>query len=881
MVINVLDKSGNIELTDNFDDLLLNRVQLEGVKGLKIPRLFTKFGENVFDNFDWQNNSSVMRDSKGLIVFEMNDVEVPKFWSQVAIDVLAQKYFRKQGVPQYDKNGVQLFNDDGTPIIGSEKSLKQVIHRLAGCWAFWGKKYGYFASDEDSQAFYDELSYMLISQMAAPNSPQWFNTGLNYVYGITGPSQGHYYHDPDSKQIVKSQDEYSHPQSHACFIQPIRDDLVNEGGIMDLWVREARIFKLGSGTGTNFSSLRGKGEPLSGGGKSSGVMSFLRIGDTVGGSIKSGGTTRRAAKMVILNVDHPEIEDFINWKMNEERKVAALVNSGYSSDFEGEAYQTVSGQNSNNSVRMTDSFMRAVLDDRDWDLIARTDGNVMKTLKARDLWDQISNAAWSCADPGLQFDTTCNDWNTCPETDRINATNPCSEYNFIDNTACNLASLNLSKFFDSDKLCFDIPAFKHAIRLWTVVLEITVLMAQYPSKEIAENSYKTRTLGLGFTNLGSILMISGTPYASDEARSVCSSISAIMTGESYATSAELACLFGPFAESNKNREHMLKVIRNHRRVVYGVTSDEFEDISVPPDVLNHKICPPDLLKAAKESWDRALTLGERFGYRNAQTTLIAPTGTISLLMDCDTTGIEPDFALVKFKKLVGGGYFKLVNQSISISLKNLGYSKEQINEIIRYVAGSNSLKKSPYINESALKKKGFIKEDIRKVEKALPSVFEIKHAFVNSIIGPACLERLGIKEGQSSNPTFNLLKVLGFSDIEIESANDYVCGLGTIEGAPHLKEEHYSIFDCSTKCGKNGKRFIDYMAHVDMMAASQPLLSGSISKTINMPSNATVEEVKTVYMDSWKKGLKTIALYRDGCKLSQPLSTKAFNAKTI
>ncbi len=849
------------------------RVQLVGEqKGLKIPRLFTKLGQNVYDTVEWEKRTSLIKNPDGTFVFKMENVEIPKFWSQTALDILAQKYFRKRGVPQFDVEGKPVLDANGQQVLGGETSLRQAVHRLAGCWTWWGKKHNYFASEEDAQAFYDEIAYMMLFQLASPNSPQWFNTGLHWAYGITGPAQGHWYTDPITKELKMSQDAYSHPQPHACFIQPVVDDLVNSGGILDLAVREARIFKYGSGTGTNFSNLRAKGEPLSGGGTSSGVISFLKIYDTVAGSIKSGGTTRRAAKMVLLNVDHPEIEAFITWKSTEEKKFAALVGAGLADGYNVEsAGEHVFGQNSNNSVRVPDDFMNAVVEDRDWNLTWRTDGRVAKTLKARQLWDMISQAAWECADPGLQFDTTYNDWHTCPASGRQNATNPCSEYAFLDNTACNLASINLEKFLDKNTGIFDVDAFKHATRLWTIVLEISVLMAQFPSKEIADLSFKFRTLGLGYTSLGSLLMIMGIPYDSEKGRSISAAISAIMGGESYVTSAEMASVLGPFEEYDKNKEHMLRVIRNHRRAVYNAPKHEYESLHIPPVSIDHRVCPEYMLKAAIESWDRALEFGERYGYRNAQATLIAPTGTISFVMDADTTGVEPDFALVKFKKLVGGGYFKIVNKSVLPTLRNLGYSDEQIRDILRYLVGSNTFEGSPYINTAILKRKGFDDIDIEKMEKLLPGILDLSFVFNLATLGKETLEKLGIKESQYSASDFSLLRALGFRDDEIDAANEFICGTQTIEGAPHLKTEHYPIFDCANKCGKKGERYIDYMAHVYMMAAVQPFLSGSISKTINMPNHATVDEVKKVYMESWKLALKSLALYRDGSKMIQPL----------
>lgn len=848
--------------------------------GLKIPRLFTKPGVNPFDEIEWEKRTSLIKNPDGSTVFEMRDVEVPKFWSQVATDILAQKYFRKTGVPQFDAEGKPLLDSSGKQLLGPEKSAKQTIHRLAGCWKYWGEKFGYFATEEDAQAFYDELIFMLVRQYAAPNSPQWFNTGLNWAYGLTGPAQGHWFVDPETKVLTQAKDAYSHPQVHACFIQSVRDDLVNEGGIMDLYIREARIFKYGSGTGTNFSSIRGKGEPLSGGGVSSGVMSFLKIGDATGGAIKSGGTTRRAAKMVILDVDHPEIEDFVDWKHKEEQKAKVLITYGnLPADYEGEAYQTVSGQNSNNSVRATNDFMRAVETGGEWHLKWRVDGSVCKTLKANYLWDKIAQAAWACADPGLQFDTTINDWHTCPASGKIRASNPCSEYMFLDDTACNLASINLLKFFNDETRTFDVEAFRHAIRIWTIVLEISVLMAGYPSKEIARKSFDFRTLGLGYTNLGAMLMRMGIPYDSDEARAISAALTALMTGESYATSAEIASFLGTFQEYDKNKDHMLRVIRNHRRAVYNASPDEYENVDVKPVGISHKHCPDYLLQAAISSWDRALELGEKFGYRNAQVTLIAPTGTISLLMDCDTTGMEPDFALVKFKKLAGGGYFKIINQSVEPALRNLGYQENEIKEIIRYIIGSSSLRGAPFINEVTLRAKGFTDEEIQKIEKSLPSAFDLSHVFSVFNLGKECMERLNITAEKYNSPDFRILKELGFSDIEIEAANEYICGSMTIEGAPFVKPEHYAVFDCANKCGRKGQRYIPFMAHVMMMAALQPFLSGSISKTVNMPNEATVEDVKAVYMQSWKLGLKSISIYRDGSKASQPLSTKTSEKK--
>ncbi len=1297
---------------------------------MKITRRFTKAGRSVYDQFDYTYRSSVLRNTDGSVVFEMHDIEVPKAWSQVATDILAQKYFRKAGVPQVDREGNPVLNERGEQILGSERSVRQVAHRLAGCWTYWGKTHGYFSSDDDSQAFYDEIAYMLLAQMVAPNSPQWFNTGLNYAYGITGPSQGHYYVDPVTGKMTRSSDAYTHPQPHACargntrlftdmgvlrideivaremtglrvfdgerfvevlavknngvrpvyratlrngnyieftddhqvwasdrrlkdggeyewkelktilgekvqqvalhtapvaaksaglvsmleaagvlapdadlheaeavapndggdvdeeaeakaalagwvvgdgyygkynhnrkttmfgvitvnddeyahvtglfdrifggyrttvkpnigahyrivrfdslrvdgvvaeydlettsltaavperiftgskrekaaflrslfqadgcvrvrtedgrnggdvvlstiseelahgvqilllslgiysnvslghdsrtnrkplfqvsvsyaserakfereigfissdkiaklrrlnstvsgkmkgelseetvvsieyvgeeevfdiqtesarfaangvvvhncFIQSVNDDLVNEGGIFDLMTREARIFKYGSGTGSNFSSIRAEGEPLSGGGVSSGLMSFLKVADRAAGAVKSGGTTRRAAKMVILNVDHPDIETFIDWKTVEEQKVASLVagskvchlflneimevaaaegtdysnpasnlhamiqgalNRGvpmnyivrvltlveqgetsldfatYNTHYEGNAYITVSGQNSNNSVRVTNEFMDAVANDSDWALIRRTDGAKVRSVRARDLWKRINFAAWSCADPGLQFHTTINEWHTCPRDGEIHASNPCSEYMFLDDTACNLASVNLACFYDAERRVFDTEAYQHVCRMWTIVLEISVLMAQFPSKVIAQKSFDYRTLGLGYANLGTVLMTAGIPYDSDMGRAWSGALTAIMTGESYAVSAEMAAELGAFPGYKRNAKNMLRVIRNHRRAAYNAAPAEYEDLTITPVGIDSRLCPPTLLEAARDCWDRALQLGEQHGYRNAQTTVIAPTGTISLVMDCDTTGIEPDFAIVKFKKLAGGGYFKIVNQSVPKALRALGYSEAEILEIEHYIKGHGALNGCPHINRAALRALGFNDEKLQAIEKQLDAVFDVKFAFNKWTLGEEFLIGLGITPDELEDPMLNVLGRLGFTDEQIEEANRFICGTMTIEGAPGLKAEHLPVFDCANKCGKLGKRYIQYMGHVKMMAAAQPFISGAISKTINMPNHATLEEVAHVYHESWKLMLKAIALYRDGSKLSQPLN---------
>jgi ribonucleoside-diphosphate reductase alpha chain len=1172
-------------------------------------------------------------------VFRLDQVEVPQDWSQVATDILAQKYFRKAGV-----NPPGAFEADGTPLPEGETSARQVFHRLAGTWTHWGRQHGYFDNESDAQAYYDEMCWMLATQVAAPNSPQWFNTGLHFAYGISGPAQGHYYVDPATAQMTEASSAYERPQPSACFIQSVSDDLVNPGGIMDLWVREARLFKYGSGTGSDFSNLRGENEPLSGGGRSSGLMSFLRIGDRAAGAIKSGGTTRRAAKMVVLKADHPDIEQFIDWKVVEEQKVAALVAGSrtcrrrlqavldatrvrdtsagaafagddaeyeivvdpeknpplrnairaaraadvpdayvqrvlqmaaqglaeldfreYDTDWDGSAYGTVSGQNSNNTVRLPNDFFDALDADGEWRLLRRTDGRVARTVPARRLWDKISYAAWACADPGLQYDTTINEWHTCPRDGRINASNPCvtgdtkvatregwrridsmlgeetqvvgadgrlhpvagsfitgfkpvyrlrtrsgytlkltadhkvwtknrgdvpageltpddvleivhpgtgtlvrddaqvlgtlaahvlggqtaglgdrrkaalrtfqrlsahgreflatsrsgdhalgadvfaleressvrflrgvfaelgawggpsadsadftcangafleeiqllllglgirstrpegtsalritaesmlrfseicppplppeastrarwareaeaftyeerfaaleplgeqvvfdltepethhfvaqglvvhncSEYLFLDDTACNLASINLVKFQRPDG-SFDLDGYRHAIRLWTITLEISVLMASFPSEPIARKSFEFRTLGLGYANLGTLLMRMGLAYDSPEALAISGALTAILTGEAYAVSAEMAQELGPFAGYARNRPDMLRVIRNHRRAAYATGPAEYEGLTVLPQPIDAGYCPEDMLAAARVAWDRALRLGELHGFRNAQVSVIAPTGTIGLVMDCDTTGIEPDFALVKFKKLAGGGYFKIANQSLPIALAHLGYDEAAIDRIVKHCVGHGTLAGAPGVNHETLAARGFTPEAIAKVEAGLGSAFDLRMAFNPFVLGRAfCVDVLGLSESRMGAWNFNLLKEIGFSTEEIEQANEYVCGTMTVEGAPDLDPAHLAIFDCATRCGRTGTRYIAYEAHVRMLGATQPFISGAISKTINMPHEATIGEVQHCYRESWRLGVKAVALYRDGSKLSQPLNSLA------
>ena len=881
---------------------------------MKFTRRFTKKGESVFDNVEWTRRTSKITNADGSLVFEMNDAEIPADWSQLATDIVVSKYFRKAGVPQMDAEGAPILDEQGNPTTGPEKSVKQIVHRLAGCWREWGLKHDYFASEDDADAFYDELCYMLVNQMAAPNSPQWFNTGLEWAYGINGPAQGHWIADHTTGALSAAPDAYTHPQPHACFIQSVRDDLVGEGGIMDLWVREARLFKYGSGTGTNFSQIRGENEPLSGGGMSSGLMSFLKIGDRAAGAIKSGGTTRRAAKMVCLDIDHPDVENFVNWKVREEIKVAALVEGmkhldedqkeiaqslglELDYDFNGEAYYTVSGQNSNNSVRLTDEFFKAVEDDSEWTLVRRTDGEPAKTMPARKLWDQISFAAWRCADPGVQFDSTINAWHTCPEGGRINASNPCSEYMFLDNTACNLASINLLKFYDSTTRNFDIEGFEHAVGIWTIVLEISVLMAAFPSKEIADLSWRYRTLGLGYANLGAMLMQAGIPYDSEEGRAICGTISAMLTGRSYAASALLAAEHGPFGGYEDNREHMLKVIRNHRRAAHGVArdSEDWEQLTIRPVPIDHVPFENDaigisnareMLDRCMLAWDDALRFGEKFGYRNAQVTVIAPTGTIGLLMDCDTTGVEPDFALTKFKKLAGGGYFKIANQSLRPALSALGYETTQTDEIITWVMGSLDLDvpmpaadgtmgaNEGTLREFLLNGAGYESEELVALENQLPTVFELSFAFNAWTMPERVMKNVDVDvEAAKADPGFNGLRALGLTNAQVKVLNRLVCGTQTVEGAPHLSDHHLPVFDCANRCGPTGQRYIAPNGHILMMAAAQPFISGAISKTINLPNEASINEIGEAYTLSWSLGLKANALYRDGCKLSQPLST--------
>ncbi len=835
-------------------------------RGVRIERRFTAPGTDPLDVVVYERRSSAITNPDGSVVFKLDGAEVPASWSQLATDIVISKYFRKAGL-------------HGDKDVG-EKSVRQVVHRLAHTIRVAAETMGsdsghktgtgaYFATKADADAFEAELSHLLVNQYGAFNSPVWFNLGLWHEYGIAG-SGGNWAWNFDAEDVSETKNAYERPQCSACFIQATKDDLMS---IYELMKSEARLFKYGSGTGSNFSTIRGRQEKLSGGGTSSGLMSFLEVFDRAAGATKSGGTTRRAAKMVCLDMDHPEIADFIGWKMREEKKAHALIAAGFSSDFNGDAYHTISGQNSNNSVRVTDEFMRAVLAGAKWQTRFRTTDEVCETFEAKDLWQKLGEAAWACADPGVQYDSTINRWHTCPNSGRINASNPCSEYMFLDDSACNLASVNLTKFLREDG-SFDIAGYRHACRIFFVAQEVLVDLSSYPTATIARNSHDYRPLGLGYANLGSLLMSIGVPYDSRSGRAIAAALTAIMCGQAYRGSAEMAAAKGPFPGYAKNREPMLRVMRMHRDAAYAIDRD---GCHLPMDTQG---APSDLYRAACEDWDEAVRLGEAHGYRNAQATVLAPTGTIGLLMDCDTTGIEPDFALVKFKKLAGGGYFKIVNQTVPRALRGLGYSEREIQEIVAYISGTNTLLTAPHVNRRTLKEKGFVDAELAKVEAAIPGVFDLESAFAPWVLGEETYERLGAKAGKDGRPPkgFSLLEHLGFSRKQVEEAQDCIVGRMTIEGAPHLRDVHYAVFDCANRCGKSGVRFLAPMSHVRMMAAVQPFLSGAISKTVNLPNEATLEDVQSIYEEGWRLGLKAVALYRDGCKASQPLSSSGEKA---
>ena len=784
--------------------------------GLSVARHFTNTGTDPLETVEYERRSSRITEPNGEVVFELKNLEVPKSWSQLATDILASKYIRRAGVPD----------------TGYEVSARQVVHRIANTIRDFGEEQNYFASKEDADTFESELSHILINQHGAFNSPVWFNVGLYHQYGIEG-NGGNYFWDPDTNTIKEASDSFSHPQGSACFINAVRDDLMS---IFELVKTEAKLFKFGSGTGTNFSTLRSKDEKLSGGGTSSGLLSFLEVLDKGAAATKSGGTTRRAAKMVILDVDHPEILDFVRWKVREEDKAKTLIKDGYPSDFNGEAYRTVSGQNSNNSVRVVDDFMRAVESKESWDTHFRLSGETAQTHKAEHIMEEICKAAWATADPGMQFHDTVNRWHTCPNTDRINASNPCSEYMFLDNSACNLSSVNLIKFLDEDGL-FDIEGYRHTCEVLFIAQEILVDLSSYPTNRIAQNSHDYRPLGLGYANLGTLLMVQGIPYDSDSGRAIAGAITSIMTGHAYKVSAQMAKVKGAFNGFSMNSEPMLGVMKMHRNAV---------------DDISDQYCPEYLLDAARQDWDQAIELGSEYGYRNAQATVLAPTGTIGLLMDCDTTGVEPDFALVKWKKLAGGGYFKIINQSLPRALKNLEYSSDEILDIVSYVLGHDSIDHAPHINPDALINLGYTEKEIE----------EARHD----------IEKMKALNEYTRHINPSELKARGLPTEQIQEAKLYVNGTESIEGAPHLKEDHYPVFDTANKCG-TGHRYIEPMGHVRMMAAVQPFLSGAISKTVNLPNECTVEDIRGIYMQAWKLGLKAIAMYRDGSKGSQPLSS--------
>lgn len=750
--------------------------------------------KTVYDLFKWSKRDVLLKDYKtGRIITDMKNLEFPEFYSQNAVDIIASKYFRKAGVNN---------------ALGYENSMKMVADRMVAFWRDALVEEGLLTTEEDKAIFYDELVYGLLNQMFAPNSPQWFNTGLKQSYGISGNPNNTYYYDPIQQKVVASEDAYSRTQASACFILSIEDKLLGPHSISEQYVSETKLFKGGSGTGTNFSALRASGEKLSGGGISSGLMSFLKGLDRNAGAIKSGGTTRRAAKMVCLDIDHPEIETFIQWKAKEEDKVRALAKMGYDGSFEGEAYETVSGQNSNNSLRISDEFMKKVVKlDQEPDatitLKGRVDDRVNRDVKVQKLWDEFNEAAWKCADPAPQYTDTFNAWHTCPAGEdgqymaphnRLNSTNPCGEYAFLDDTSCNLASINLYRFFDSKTNRFDVDGFLHMVSLAQLLLEASIQWGQFPTEDIARKTHVFRTTGLGIANLASLLMASGIPYDSEEARTYAAGIMGLLTGRSYAVSALMASQVGPFSAYELNREHMLRVIKNHA-VVAGALNEPLDGLNYEPLRVDHallgRIDQTALSEALKTVWVDALELGRANGYRNAQVSVIAPTGTISFAMDCAATSIEPFFSHVVYKKLSGGGFMTIANPVIEEALGNLGYEAQQIKDILEYISRE--------------------------------------------------------KDGMIID--------------------------GKIEGAPHLKPEHLAIFDTANTCG-TGKRFIHHNGHVLMVAALTPLVSGAISKTVNLPKNATVEDFKEVAINAWHKGVKGISLYRDGSKFAQPLNTR-------
>lgn len=779
-----------------------------------LTRYYTKELEKnktitVYDLFQWKKVDVLLKDYKsGRVIVDMKDLEFPEHYSQNACDIIASKYFRKAGVPNE---------------VGYENSMRLLAHRMVKFWCAALIDEGLIDNEEEEAIFYDEMVYALLAQMYAPNSPQWFNTGLNLAYGIAGESNDTYYYDPEKKKVVKSKDAYSRTQASACFILSIQDKLLGKHSITEQYVTETKLFKGGSGTGTNFSSIRSVGEKLSGGGFSSGLMSFLKGLDRNAGAIKSGGTTRRAAKMVCLDIDHPEIEEFITWKSKEETKVKALAKMGYDTDMDGEAYQTVSGQNSNNSLRLSDEFMQKVLNldnepDATIELKGRVDSSVNRKVKVKDLWDKFNQAAWECADPAPQFNDIFNAWHTCPNGEdgvynatynRINSTNPCGEYAFLDDTSCNLASINVYKFYNNEDKTFDLEGYIHVVSLVQLILESSIHFGQFPTEDIARKTYLFRTTGLGIANIASLFMVMGYPYDSEEARNLAAGLISLLTAQSYLVSSMMSKKIGPFEKYEINKEHMLRVIRNHCRVS-GALKDDYEGLNYNPVEINHETLINcnlrSLSETVKQTWLSALKAGEENGYRNAQVSVIAPTGTISFAMDCGATSIEPFFSHIVYKKLSGGGFMTVINPVIEVALQNLGYTDVQIKDILDYVLRSEKIKNG---------------------------------------------------------------------SVEYEKVLD-----GKIEGAPHLKEEHLPIFDTANKCG-SGTRYIQPEGHVKMVAALTPVISGAISKTVNLPKDATVEDFKKVVLDSWKLGIKGITLYRDSSKASQPLNTSLEEGKEV
>ncbi|WP_026884519.1 vitamin B12-dependent ribonucleotide reductase [Clostridium akagii] len=778
---------------------------MNNIKDL-FKRVFTKEldlqgDKTVYDLFNWKKVDVFMKDFKtGKVLIDMKDLEFPEHYSQNSCDIIASKYFRKAGIPEAPHY---------------ENSLRLVAHRLVNFWREALKDEGLIETEEESKIFYDELVFAFLNQMYAPNSPQWFNTGLAQSYNIKGKKQGNYYYDEKEKKVVLSDDNYTRTQASACFIISIEDKLLGNHSISNQYVTETKLFKGGSGTGTNFSTIRAKGEKLSGGGYSSGLMSFLRGFDRNAGAIKSGGTTRRAAKMLCLDIDHPEIFDYITWKAKEEDKVRALGKMGYDIGFEGEAYETVSGQNGNNSVMFSNEFMTKVKNlhknpDETIELKGRLDTSVNKVVKVKDLWDTFNKSAWECADPAPLFGDTLNDWHTCPNGEdgkynatynKINSTNPCGEYAFLDDTSCNLASINVYKFYDNTTKHFDLEGYQHIIGLAQLLLEASIHWGQFPTEDVARRTHLFRTTGLGICNLASLLMVKGYPYDSEKARTLGASLVGILTGRAYYVSALMAEKVHSFPKYEINKDSMNRVIRNHARVA-GAIDSPYENLHYKPIKVNHNLLKSehleDLSKALKENFKNAIEYGKKFGYRNAQVSVIAPTGTISFAMDSGATSIEPFFSHVIYKKLSGGGFMTIINPIIAAALENLNYTKEQIKDIMNYI-----------------------------------------------------LRKETVQEG----------------DYSYEKIID-----GKIEGAPHLKEEHFAIFDCANKCG-SGERYIAPNGHVHMVAALVPLISGSISKTVNLPKNATIDDFKAVVLKSWELGVKGITLYRDSSKASQPLNT--------